>query len=215
MSIESPLAAAVRTDFDPQVLACIHDQEVELALWHRRLPWGLVRWLEELPAAHLPGARLSLDVASAAPALDAAFDASGTPPCVWRDVLRDDIVQIATRLARVIGGERVQLRLEAVTDNACRRLHRDCVPLRLLTTYHGPGTEWVVPEFADFALASPDGYDGPMERLSAGSVALFKGCGFPGQLHERGIVHRSPPIAGSGITRLVLCLNVPPGGAAP
>jgi hypothetical protein len=38
-------------------------------------------------------------------------------------------------------------------------------------------------------------------------VALFKGCGWPGQAHDVGIVHRSPRIAGTGITRLVLVLD--------
>jgi hypothetical protein len=50
--------------------------------------------------------------------------------------------------------------------------------------------------------------------LQAADVALFKGCGWPGQAHDGGIVHRSPRIAGTGLARLVLVLDAtwPPTG---
>jgi hypothetical protein len=142
-----------------------------------------------------------------------ACDASGMPVGRMRDALVADMVDLISRFSRLIGKDRLRLRLDAVDDNACRRFHRDCVPLRLLTTYRGPGTDWVRPDCADLALAQPANYAGPIEHLATYDVVLFKGCGFPGKIHDRGIVHRSPPIAGSGSTRLLLCLDVPPGWA--
>ena len=81
----------------------------------------------------------------------------------------------------------------------------------MLTTYRGPATNWDAPEFAATAHAAPDAYTGPMQRLALHQVTLFKGCGLPGKAEEKGIVHRSPPIVGSGITRLMLCLSPPQG----
>lgn len=43
-------------------------------------------------------------------------------------------------------------------------------------------------------------------RRGVGSV---KGCGWTRSAYETGIVHRSPRIAGTGLTRLVLVLNPP------
>jgi hypothetical protein len=43
--------------------------------------------------------------------------------------------------------------------------------------------------------------------LQAADVALFKGCGWPGQPQDEGVVHRSPRIAGTGVARLVLVLD--------
>lgn len=204
--------APVATGRRPEVLEKVHDPIVDLALWRRRLPAGLAHWLDALPPALLPATRIDLHVSEVPAALHAACDVAATPRCALRDALVTDIGVLSARFARITGSAQVRLRLEPIQDNACRRLHRDCVPVRLLTTYRGPGTEWVAPRFADKALARPDDYAGPLHRMPRQAVALFKGCGFAGQaLEERGIVHRSPPIAGTGITRLVLCLDLPAG----
>jgi hypothetical protein len=97
--------------------------------------------------------------------------------------------------------------LDAIAGDACRRWHRDCVPLRLICTYRGPGTQWVAPALGDAVMARPDD-DAPQAiAFDTGDGALFKGCGWPGQPHDGGVVHRSPRIAGTGITRLVLVLD--------
>ena len=73
-----------------------------------------------------------------------------------------------------------------------------------LSTYRGPTTEWVKPQHAAEALQNQKDYQGPIEQFQAFEVGIFKGK------HDdlsSGIVHRSPPIAGSGITLLLLCLN--------
>jgi hypothetical protein len=201
--------AAVLVDVEPEVFAHVGKDAVELVLWQRTLPADLIRWLNELPTSALPAARLELRAGEVVQALHMACDARGTPQGPMRDALLADIAGLAGRFSQITGSARVGLRLEVVADNACSRFHRDCVPLRLLTTYRGPGTDWVKPEFSDRALARPDDYPGPVKRLATHEVALFKGCGFPGRMHDSGIVHRSPPILGSGITRLLLCLDVP------
>ena len=213
--IEPTTAAAVLVSTEPGVLARIVEPAVELALWRRQLPAGLSAWLDALPADTLPSARLMLPATEAADALHAACDASGTPRGKWRDALVADAADIAMRFARITGSASLGLQLEPVDGDACRRWHRDCVPLRLLTTYRGPGTEWVAPAFAAQALAVPDAPAASAQCLAAHDIAVFKGCGFTGQRHEQGIVHRSPPIAGSGVTRLVLCLNLPRDWRAP
>jgi hypothetical protein len=43
--------------------------------------------------------------------------------------------------------------------------------------------------------------------LQASEVALFKGCGWPVQQHDCGIVHRSLRISDTGLARLVLALD--------
>jgi hypothetical protein len=91
---------------------------------------------------------------------------------------------------------------------ACRRWHRDCVPLRLICTCRGPGTLWMPPPLGPWALAqADDDLEQQAHVFEAGDVALFKGCGWAGQTHDNGIVHRSPRIEGTGQTRLVLVLD--------
>jgi hypothetical protein len=78
------------------------------------------------------------------------------------------------------------------------------VKTRLLTTYRGPTTEWVRHAYAEQAIHEQREFEGPLEQLGDNDVAIFKGsCASP----DRGIVHRSPLITGTGQTRLLLCLN--------
>jgi hypothetical protein len=143
----------------------------------------------------------------AARALNAHFDAGGTPSGEPRDAFVADMAGLVARFAALAATRSVRLRLEVVTGDACRRWHRDCVPLRLICTYKGPGTLWTPPAMGAAVLAKPDDDAPQAMAFEAGDVALFKGCGWPGQPHDGGIVHRSPRIAGTGITRLVLVLD--------
>lgn len=141
--------------------------------------------------------------------MKASFDACGTPAGRAREALVADIARLVTCFAEVARSHSVRLRLDLVTEDGCRRWHRDCVPLRLVCTYRGPGTQWVPPAWGDAVIAQPDADASQALAFDTGDVALFKGCGWPGQTHDGGIVHRSPRIAGTGLTRLVLVLDMP------
>jgi len=49
-------------------------------------------------------------------------------------------------------------------------------------------------------------------QLPAFAVALFKG---EQAAEGTGVLHRSPPIAGTGMTRLVLCVDGPSAASPP
>lgn len=176
--------------------------ETALAVWRRDLPPGLDRWLPQATPGSLPGFRLLLRPRE----WPAAATVVLPPGSAGAGLLAADIGQLVDAYARVVGSARVDVRLEWVSHDACWKFHRDCVSARLLTTYLGPGTEWVPPGHGAEALALHRRYRGPLERLPTGAVALFRGsCAGDGA----GIVHRSPPIAGTGVRRLLLCLNEP------
>jgi hypothetical protein len=201
---------AVQMGTDSSVLQAITQSGVELTVWQRApaAAWGA--WLEQLPAHALPACRLELSPDQTVPALHASCDASGTPNTLQRHAFVADMAAQATRFAALAATDTVRLRLDVVTSNACRRWHRDCVPLRLLCTYRGPGTWWLPPTLAEAALANPDADNtAQAQPLQTQDVAVFKGCGWPGQGHSQGIVHRSPRIEGTGLVRLVLVLDLP------
>lgn len=99
---------------------------------------------------------------------------------------------LAALHARLLGEQRVTIRLEVVETDACRKFHADFVTVRTITTYFGRGTQWM-----------RRGEDQAHE-LAAGTVGLFKGRLAQA---EPSILHRSPPIADSGETRLVLVID--------
>jgi hypothetical protein len=110
-----------------------------------------------------------------------------------------DIDGLARRFADLMGLADLRLRLEAVDGDACRKFHADYTDVRLVTTYAGPGT--------DIRQTPVD--DAPVHRIGTGEVALFKGKLFPG--NPPVLLHRSPPIEGTGERRVVLALDTPGG----
>jgi len=113
--------------------------------------------------------------------------------------LRQDIAQLAARFAALMAVPTVRIRLEGITTNACRKIHSDSTDVRLITTYAGPGTDYV-----------PLGLE-PVEtnlhRIPTGWLALFKGRAFDPD--HPFCLHRSPPAGDMRATRLVLVIDTP------
>lgn len=114
--------------------------------------------------------------------------------------LAADIDALVRRFTALTGKATAHLRLEAVDGDACRKFHADYTDLRLVTTYAGPGTD----------IRQTPSEDAPVTRIGTGDVALFKGKLFPGEPPV--LLHRSPPIEGTGERRVVLVLDTPEAG---
>lgn len=192
------LARDVFIGSDPDVLHSIHDPGVAAAIWRRRPPDGLQPWLDRLPAERLPTARTILPVTAVAAAVHAACDEAGTPRCAERDSLADDVSALATLFSGLLQASHLQLRFDVVDDNACTKFHIDNVPARLLCTYRGRGTEY----------GSARGRPEPerIRTVPTGAVAILRGAQWPAA-ERSDLLHRSPPIEGSGATRLLLVLD--------
>ena len=198
------LEGGVRTCSYRDGLAAIREPDAQLVIWQRALPSCLRDWISETEASSLPEIRILVEPDDLRSALEPLLDESGLAAGEMRDLLVDDIGGLVRTFANVSHSDAVDVRLERVEDDACWKFHRDNVSLRLVTTYRGPTTEWIRSDHAERALEEQRQYSGPMERLGDHDVAIFKGSRAGPQ---SGIVHRSPPVAGTGITRLFLCLN--------
>lgn len=189
-------------------LSAIRQPGVTLALWRRPLPTGLAAQLARFTGADRPSFRLATTPDEAeediAAALPAARRTAGP--------LLDDIARLVRLYADLVGCPAVMLRLDSVTGDGCRFFHADHVGLRLLCTYQGAGTQWLPDEAVnrpalgrgdnDAVIADPT----RLQTFGAGHVGLLKGESWPGN-RGRGLVHRSPPAAPSGLSRLLLCLD--------
>ena len=120
------------------------------------------------------------------------FDLAALPA-----VLRDDAAMLARRFAALMGVDNVRLRVEAIAGDACRKFHADYTDVRLITSWAGPGTDWLPLGAAE----------GGHRRVPTGWIGLFKGHLF-GEGHPP-CIHRSPPISGTGQRRLVLGIDTP------
>ncbi|MBN08641.1 MAG: hypothetical protein CMM45_12515 [Rhodospirillaceae bacterium] len=196
--------AAIKSSLTLGGLDQIKSPHIDLVIWHRTLPDHFHNWLECLLASNLPQIRILVAPDAVSSALDPMLDACGLPISAMRDFLVNDISELVHAFSIITESELVDVRLEHIDHDSCWRFHTDVVDLRLLTTYLGPGTEWVSPVHAENAIIDQKKYSGPLEQLKLAEVAVFKG---KKASKTNGIVHRSPPIEDSGASRLLLCLN--------
>uniref|UniRef100_A0A0G4G3L8 CobW C-terminal domain-containing protein n=1 Tax=Chromera velia CCMP2878 TaxID=1169474 RepID=A0A0G4G3L8_9ALVE len=203
-------------------LKVIHKKEVQLAVWRREAPPVFVSALSspELTAATLPSFTSIVKPANAVTTIRKGLLLGKSR---GRRALSDehtqalaaDIAELVRVFAEVSGSETVRVKLECVQDNSCQYWHQDCVDFRLVTTYRGPCTEWVHPDFSEETLRRRRSDSKRAQSLTHHDVALFKGRGETARgdslLHRPGIVHRSPRIEGTGLglVRLVLVLDIP------
>ncbi|TDW67281.1 uncharacterized protein DUF1826 [Novosphingobium sp. PhB55] len=177
---------------DAEALHDIACGDVDLAIWTRALGTSLAQEVETLDLDRADDVLLTCLADQAAAALAPRLVESGHAPC---PALLADVALLARLHAGVAGKPGVTIRLEVVETDACRKFHADYVTLRTITTYRGVGTQW---KRVDHER---------IHALKAGEVGVFKGR----LLREQpSILHRSPPIADSGETRLVLVIDSNP-----
>jgi hypothetical protein len=197
------IARRAVSDGSPVVLRRWSDVDIELALWERRFDPSVASALDRLAFSDLPRACFVTTPENAERDIGRVLHEWRPERVHVYDALVSDIESLAVRFSHVTGAREIKLRLEAVQDDACRLFHLDRVPARLVTTYVGPGTEWIPGLYAAAALAAQDDYKGPIYQMPRFAVGVFGGSLSP----RGGLLHRSPRIAETGQHRLLLCLN--------
>jgi hypothetical protein len=104
-----------------------------------------------------------------------------TAPTRQRVRLADDILGLVCGMLAVFQWPRVEVRLQLTNEQSCPTFHGDNVVVRLVTTYVGPGTEFIERHAAD-----------TVHRAGTGSLVFLKGCRHP--THADRVLHRSPPM---------------------
>lgn len=166
----------------------IHDPDVHLAIWTRDLAPCLKLELKD-NSQHVDYEFKWLVYAQAIPTLHQRIQN------IWGVSLAADVSALARFYLKLRDAYRVAIRLESVRDDACKKFHADYKKIRLISTYAGPGTEWIYAGAPENIL-----------RLKAGDVGFFKGRRLMDE-REPLVLHRSPPIEGQGLKRLLLVID--------
>ncbi|MFK7836896.1 MAG: DUF1826 domain-containing protein [Sulfitobacter sp.] len=168
------------------------------AIWHRHTTPDFQNWVDELDPMLLPQGRVVLEREATRSIVTDLCERAGTPLVVQLQELIDDVVALAEMFADLMLTRYLRLRLAAVTSNACRKFHIDAVKGRLICTYRGLGTQYGM---------STNGEDpARLFTVPTGAPVLLKGTLWPNK-PASGLLHRSPPIEGTGETRHVLVLD--------
>lgn len=182
----------------PDQLGVFCDPENAAAIWSRKSEPGFQKWINHVDPDHLPKGRLILAVNEVDGAIQKLCDAAQTPQGHERDHLQSDVSALAKLFAGLMNVRFIRLRMDVVTTNACRKFHVDAVTARLVCTYRGTGTQYGVSQNGD----DP----GTVSTVPTGSPILLHGSLRP-KASDNCLLHRSPPIEGTGETRLVLVID--------
>ena len=177
-----------------------------MSVMQRSLETAVTATLDNVPAENLPQLRVTGHVGQISRAVDSTLRSNGFTPLWLAEWLSDDVVFLARLFQNVTGANCLCLRLEAVEDNACERFHTDNVSFRLVTTYRGPGTEWLSPPAA---LSLREDTELPTDKilqLARGHVGIMRGRRHA-TTEMPALHHRSPQIVGTSITRLFLAID--------
>ncbi|MEL6434747.1 MAG: DUF1826 domain-containing protein [Pseudomonadota bacterium] len=186
----------------PAAFEAVHKPGCAASIWRRELLPDFQAWLDSLAPKHLPEGRLIIQPEAVKDAVKQLCEIAATPDCAEREMLCNDIVALSELLCVTFKCAYLRLRLEKVTDNACCKFHRDAITARLVCTYRGRGTEYGLPDQAQ-------GGDIDHNKIFAvpmGSPFLIRGSLWP-ETPFSNLQHRSPPIEGTGETRLLLVLD--------
>jgi len=184
---------------------------VNVACWLRDLPQPVAKACEAIALAGIDEVDVT-DRPSRLP-LEHALRPFAGAAHAW---LHRDLERAVALVSRAARARALRFTFGSVAHDKCRKFHCDMLRYRLVTTYAGPGTEWLADEDVDrdalarlipcaetsnrLVVRAP----GSVNRAHAGDVLLMKGamdarCG--------GAVHRSPPIEASGERRLFLAIS--------
>lgn len=182
-------------------LNAIHDDEIDGVIWNRQIPTSVSSLLGAIATDKAVDGRFCVPVGEVGRRIDNLFDEWEVRIGSAQRWFADDIQKLAGQFAQILSVSDILLRVERVCDDACRKFHRDTVRARLICTYSGPGTE--------YGIAKDGGEPHPIHTVPTGSPILLKGklwtCS-----PQQSIRHRSPQIAGTGMSRLVVVINEAP-----
>jgi hypothetical protein len=199
MMLASVLPAAavrqVRGDL-PEALSEILEDGVNLAVWQRQLSAPVDQFNTLLLARNQSLAEsLVLEMRDNDAEPDLCTLASGYTDLPGYDEFITDVSWLVSAFACLMGAKRIGLRLRILDKAMCPRFHIDHVPVRLITTYAGGGSQWLeegVMNRAQLGRADAEPtLRESIQQLACAAVALLKGEKWTGN-EGFGLIHRSP-----------------------
>ncbi|WP_339452563.1 DUF1826 domain-containing protein [Pseudomonas sp. JAI120] len=202
-----PVVRQTRGD-TPLALSDILEDGVNLALWQRQLPLHIAEFGTLLVALNEPLAEslvIELNREDAEPNLRGL--ASSYRDLEGYEGFIADVSWLVSAFACLLGAKRIGVRLRLLDKAMCPRFHVDHVPVRLITTYAGIGSQWLREGVMDRRkLSQPDAEPSQrIEQIQCGEVALLKGTKWHGN-EDHGLIHRSPALKADE-RRLILTLD--------
>ena len=182
----------------PAILSQVLEDDVNLAVWQRQLPAHIEDFGALLLSLNEPLAEaITLEISDENVQPDLQSFASAYADLEGYEGFIADVSWLISAYACLLGAKRVGVRLRVLDKAMCPRFHVDHVPVRLITTYAGIGSQWLREGAIDRSqLGKPQAEPSDalnIRQINCGDVALLKGERWVGN-EGQGLVHRSPPL---------------------
>lgn len=180
-------------------LAAIRDCGTTMTIHPRVGDTAITTFLNHRALADFCCLRCEVHNVGAEVRIERELEREGLPAGFGRRAFCADIARLVTTFSRLSGASTVKLRLDRITDDACRLFHPDNVPVRLVCTYRGPATQWLPEDSCDRAGIGSGDNDtivrdwSRVQSLRPFWVGVMKGERWPGH-SGGGLLHRSPPL---------------------
>jgi len=152
LEIETDEMSSVNRGFDPRetrpsvrralawtdLVETVEDDSVELVLWRRAEPSPVRATLD------VPESEFNIIVGEGEDILTGVSDVftESDWPASLRETVKKDVRSFLMASELKVPDSQYRLRLQAVSDDACRKFHQDRTFQRLILTYRGEGTVW-------------------------------------------------------------------------
>jgi hypothetical protein len=184
----NPSMSSYMMDDSPLVFGNIFEESVSVSCWNRPSNKVINAYFASVLDALKFGIRNVFTVSELQENLRKIL-----PDGIGKEQAVKDIHLLADMLTCLLDCKEVGLRLVVLNQPMCPKFHVDNIPVRLVTTYLGPGTEWVPNEWADSAkpglVSTSTSNENSIQQLNPFDVALLKGSAW-GENHTAAI-HRS------------------------
>ncbi|MBU3022457.1 DUF1826 domain-containing protein [Aestuariibacter sp. A3R04] len=199
------------TSSSPLVLSDIFSKTNSVAIWERGFNSQVNRYFQLAFQALGLGIRGVFSMDSLEDELREIM-----PDCEGMDAAITDIHLLSDMLTCLFDCEKVGLRLAPLSTAMCPKFHVDNIPVRLVSTYVGPGTEWLPLEvleedpldnYAENKKSGAGIYSNEthVQQMNTFDVGLLKGKAWS-QHEEMAALHRSCQLAKDD-KRLLLTLD--------
>ena len=183
---------------DPSQLTVFSEKNYPAVIWSRQILPDVQSWIDQLDPTLLPNSRKIVHKSDIQETLEDVFNNARIPQSGQLDWLLKDITQLGKVFSNLMQVDFLRLRLDVVSTNSCRKFHVDSVAGRLICTYRGEGTQC--------GISRDENEPVDIFSVPTGSPVLLSGL-LSSKENGLELLHRSPPIEGTGVRRFVLVFD--------
>ena len=183
---------------DPSQLTVFSEKNYPAVIWSRQILPDVQSWIDQIDPTLLPNSRKVVHKSDIQETLEDVFNNARIPQSDQLDWLLKDITKLSKVFSNLMQVDFLRLRLDVVSTNSCRKFHVDSVTGRLICTYRGEGTQC--------GISRDENEPVDIFSVPTGSPVLLSGL-LSSKENGLELLHRSPPIEGTGVKRFVLVFD--------